>query len=485
MRWSAFFVRCSPVPWTGCNLAVLGTVWEATAAPRQPRAALGLTDHEAVDVAVVGAGFTGLWSAYHLLQADPSLSVLVIDAGHVGFGASGRNGGWCSALFPVSTAGLVNRHGHEQASAMRAACRQAVDDVLAVAAREGIEIGAAKGGTVVVARNAAGVASAEAEVAESARLGLDRLDLLSAVETAERVGAQGVRAATYTPDCARLHPVKLVQGLAETVEARGGRIVEDTRVIAVEPGRVRTTRGDVRARSIVRATEGFTPTIAGAARDIVPVYSLVLATPVLPAHVWSEIGLDRGETFSEQQHLVVYGQRTADDRLVFGGRGAPYHWGSTIAPRFDRVGSVHRALARNLLSLFPVLRNRSGPARIEGLPVQFTWGGALGIPRDWHPSVTFDERTRVATAGGYVGDGVALTHLAGATIGDLLLGRSSERTRLPWVNHRSPRWEPEPWRWLGVNAGLRLAKAADATETISGRPGLLSHALSALTGGGH
>jgi glycine/D-amino acid oxidase-like deaminating enzyme len=224
---------------------------------------------------------------------------------------------------------------------------------------------------------------------------------------------------------------------------------------------------------VVRATEAWTPQLPGSRRDVVPVYSLVVATEPLPAAVWSRLGLRDRETFSEHRSVVVYGQRTADDRLVFGGRGAPYHYRSGVRPAFDADPGVFTTLQRALAELLP---------DVAPYAVTHRWGGPLGIARDWHAAVRFDPATGLASAGGYVGDGVATTNLAGRTLTDLLLGRRTALTALPWVGHRSPPWEPEPLRWLGVNAGLRLAAAADAAEARTGRATTASRALTGLLG---
>jgi glycine/D-amino acid oxidase-like deaminating enzyme len=237
---------------------------------------------------------------------------------------------------------------------------------------------------------------------------------------------------------------------------------------------VRTDHGTMQAEYVVRATEGYTPSLDGMQRDIVPVYSLIVATEPLAAQTWERIGLAERETFSDQRHLIIYGQRTADDRLVFGGRGAPYHLGSRIRPGFDRNERVFAKLRATAVEMFPALADAA---------FTHSWGGCLGIPRDWCASVGLDRSTGIGWAGGYVGDGVATTNLSGRTLRDLVLGRQTELTELPWVNHRSGRWEPEPLRWLGVNAGLRLTTAADVEERLTGRGSVLARALAPLTGG--
>ncbi|MFC7496174.1 MULTISPECIES: NAD(P)/FAD-dependent oxidoreductase [unclassified Nocardioides] len=436
-----------------------------------PRASLD-GDVEA-DVAVVGAGFTGLWTAHYLAEADPELRVVVLEAETAGFGASGRNGGWCSALFPASLATLSQHADRAAALAQHRAMRETVDEVVRVAAAEGIDAHVAKGGTIALARNRAQWSRARAEVADarSWSRGEDDLRLLGRQEAQEVLRGSRTRGATYTPDCAAIHPARLVRGLADAVERRGVTIHEGTRVRAIEPHLARTDHGTVHARTVLRATEGYTATLKGERRAMVPVYSLIIATEPLAAEVWDEIGLARRETFTDHRHLIVYGQRTADDRMVFGGRGAPYHLGSRIRPEHDRDEKVFARLYAALVDLFPVL---------AGTRVTHAWGGALGIPRDWCASVGLDPETGLGWAGGYVGDGVATTNLAGRTLRDLVLGRDTEITRLPWVGHRSRAWEPEPLRWLGINAGLHAMTIADAEESVTGMQSVVAKAIGPL-----
>jgi glycine/D-amino acid oxidase-like deaminating enzyme len=440
--------------------------------PADPRPAL---DGDArADVCVVGAGYTGLWTAYYLLRQNPGLDVLLVEAETAGFGASGRNGGWCSALLPQGISAMARRHGKPAAVAMRRAMQATVDEVGEVAAREGIDCHWLKGGNVVVARHPAQLARARAQVADDVAWdGIESLRLLDGDQTRRLVGIPDVIGGTFTPHCARIQPARLAQGLARAVERAGGRIAERTRADAIEPGRVITERGTVTARHVVRATEAWTPRLAGSRRAVVPVYSLIVATEPLPQHFWDAAGLARGETFSEHRHVIVYGQRSADDRLVFGGRGAPYHFGSSVRPEFDDEPAVFDGLRANLTELFP---------DVAGAEITHRWGGPLGISRDWHASVRYDPATGLGSAGGYVGDGVATTNLAGRTLADLILGRVTPLTELPWVGHTSPAWELEPARWLGVNAGLRLARAADWAELRLGRATPLTGALARLTG---
>ncbi|MFD2764154.1 NAD(P)/FAD-dependent oxidoreductase [Micromonospora eburnea] len=442
--------------------------------PLAPRPGLpGDTD---ADVAIVGAGYTGLWTAYYLAVADPSLRIVVLEKQIAGYGASGRNGGWCSALLPTSLPALARRHGRDRALDMQRAMHETVREVGRVVAAEGIDCDWRAGGTVVLARSDVQLGRARAAVAEAREYGLadEDLVLLDAAEAAVRCQADGVRGGTYTPHCAAVHPAKLVRGLAGAAERRGVRIFERTPVTAVRGGAAVTPAGVVRAPVVVRATEGFTPTLPGQRRTVAPVYSLMVATEPLPEATWAEIGLADRETFSDYRHVIIYGQRTADGRLAFGGRGAPYHFGSRVHPDYDREPRVFAALRRALGELFPAL----GPE----VPVSHTWGGPLGVARDWAASVGLDRSTGLAWAGGYVGDGVGTSNLAGRTLADLIRGKESDLTALPWVNHRSPRWEPEPLRWLAVNAGLRIMFSADRAELRTARPSRRAAAFSRLLG---
>jgi glycine/D-amino acid oxidase-like deaminating enzyme len=438
-----------------------------------------LTQDLEADVCIVGAGFTGLWTAHSLALADPALRIVVLEREAAGFGASGRNGGWCSALFATSDAALVRRYGREQMVAMRRAMQATVDIVGAAAGAEGIDCHFAKGGSVDLVRSEAQRDRAMREVEEARAHGFGEEDLrwLDADETRTLVHAEGAIGATFTPHCAALQPALLSRGLADAVERRGVRVYEHTEVTDIRPSPqgpgVATAGGTVRADVVVRATEAWTPTLPGLRREIVPVYSLMVATEPLSEAFWSKTGLAGRPTFADHRHMIIYGQRTADDRIAFGGRGAPYHYGSALRPSFDQEPHVHALLRQTLTELFPDL---------AGARFTHAWGGPIGIPRDWHSSVGYDRASGLAWAGGYVGDGVATANLAGRTLADLITGADTALTRLPWVGHGSPRWEPEPLRWLGVNAGLWTMKLADRTEARRGRPSRVAGAMGRLLG---
>lgn len=419
-----------------------------------------------VDVTIVGAGFTGLWTAYYLLTRQPDLKVAILEAEAIGFGASGRNGGWCSALLPMGLASMEHSHSRDGAVRLQSAMHDTVDEIGRVIAAEGIDCHWAKGGTIGLARNKPQLDRFRAQVDElhSYGFGVDDYRLLGADEARSMLDATHLVGGTFTPHCATIQPARLVRGLARVVERMGATIYEHTPVIEISPRRARTRLGTVKADVVVRATEAFTASLSGNKRELVPIYSLMVATEPLPDSFWQEVGLHDRATFNDGRRMIIYGQRTIDGRFAFGGRGAPYHFASRMRPEFDRDDGVHASLLETLRELFP---------SIGRVGLTHRWGGAVAAARDWWCTASFDPATGLAVAGAYVGDGVGTTNLAGRTLTDLITGTQSELTELPWVGHRSRRWEPEPLRWLGINAMVRLPPGADAKEDRTGRPAKL------------
>ncbi len=451
------------------------SLWHATAdddfAPRP-----ALPGPASYDVVIVGAGLTGLWSAYYLHRADPTLRIAVLEQEVAGFGASGRNGGWSSALFPTSWKRLVAASSEAGALRMHRAMQDTVREVGRVAQAEGIDAHYHRGGNVTLASSKVQLERQREEVRTAHARGFTEEDhrLLEPDEARAMLAATPVLGGVFTPHCAAIHPSRLVRGLARVVEANGVSIFEHTRVLSIAPGRVETEVGAVQAEVVLRATEGYTPGLEGLQRAVVPVYSLMVATEPLSEAQWESIGLSDRPTFSDARHLIIYGQRTADGRLAFGGRGAPYHYASRIRPSYDGSPRVFQDLRMVLRQMLPQLRD-----------TEFThqWGGCLGIARDWAASVGLDRRTGIGWAGGYVGDGVSTTNLAGRTLADLVTGARSDLVTLPWVGHHSPRWEPEPLRWLGINAGLRAMTFSDVEERLTRRPSVIARMMAPLTGG--
>jgi len=458
---------------------------ETLDAPLQHRA--GIIDDLDVDIAIVGGGFTGLWAAHFLRKEMPGANIVVLEKEFVGFGASGRNGGWASALYPVAFDRLVIEVGQERARNVREVWRRSVPELGAELAGLSIDAGFSYGGNITVARTQVQMKRVDAQFLAATHAGEGAVRL-SKDQMQERINVKDAVGGLFIRECARIHPAKAVRGLAHAVERAGVRIFEESEVLSLRPGtssvakkgivkvRHRGTIRRVHATHIVEATEGFLPSIntpARSNRSVVPVYSLMTATEPLSPEIWKEIGWSGNETLAEASHLITYAQRTADNRIAIGGRGAPYFFNSKISPEQDRDPVVHGHLRELARSWFPLLRD-----------VNFThaWGGPLGISRDWHPTVSFDETSGYARAGGYVGDGVTSSYVAGRTLADLISGKESEFTRLPWVNHQSPQWEGEPVRWLAINAGLKVMTWADREERLTHRESLIARAMAPLLG---
>jgi glycine/D-amino acid oxidase-like deaminating enzyme len=442
-------------------------------APRRP----SLSGPAEADVCIVGAGFTGLWAAWYLKRAAPGLRIIVLDAAFAGFGASGRNGGWLTAALPGSRDRYARGpRGRAGVIDMQQQLQQTVDEVANVCAAEGIDAHLVKGGNLSVAFTPAQHERLRATLRTDRAWGLGEADVryLDHRELASRILLPNARAALYTPHCARVQPAMLVAGLAEAAERGGAEIYEATPVIRIEPHRACTRFGDVTARYVLRATEGFTARLPGQRRALLPMNSSMIVTEPLGDDVWQEIGWSGCETLGDEAHVYVYAQRTADGRIAIGGRGVPYRFASAIDHRGATQDKTVESLSRTLRALLPQLRQ----ARVE-----HAWCGVLGVPRDWCATVSLDEATGLGWAGGYTGHGVAAANLAGHTLADLVLGQRTPRTDLPWVNHRTRRWEPEPARWLGVRGLYASYRLADRLENgESAKTSLIARAADVIAG---
>ncbi|WP_051342740.1 NAD(P)/FAD-dependent oxidoreductase [Pseudonocardia spinosispora] len=428
------------------------------------------------DVCIVGAGLTGLWTAYFLATWQPDLRIVVLEKEFAGFGASGRNGGWLSAELAGNRERYAATGGRAGVVALTRAMERAVDDVIDVCAREDIDADIVKNGVLHVARSEPQLARMKAALASNADWGIgeDHERPLTRREVHDRVRVEGALGAIYSPHCARVQPAKLVRGIADAVRGLGVTIFEGTEVTRIAPGRAVTPFGVVRADTVLRCLEGYTAGVAGARREWLPMNSSMVATEPLPGDVWDEIGWNGAELVGDAANAYSYAQRTADGRIAMGGRGVPYRYAS----RTDTDGITQD---RTISSLAAILHSQF-PAT-QDVPLAHAWCGVLGVPRDWCASVALDPATGLGWAGGYVGSGLTTTHLAGRTLADLVLRRDTELTRLPWTNRRVRGWEPEPLRWLGVRAMYLLYREADRREATGlRRPSRITRVANLLTG---
>ncbi|WP_103255709.1 NAD(P)/FAD-dependent oxidoreductase [Tabrizicola aquatica] len=412
------------------------------------------------DVAIIGAGYTGLWAAWYLKAANPALDVLVIEKDFAGFGASGRNGGWLTGGFAWNHRRYLEGSSEHQVRAMVEAMGGTVDEVIRVAETQGIDADIQRTDELMVATKPAQLARMRAEVAHRRHWGEEeRVYEIGADEVARRVRIPGALGAMVVANVARIQPAKLVRGLAAAVERAGVRIVEGTTVTGYDKGLVTTDRGQVRAPVILRCTEGFTAGLPGRKREWLPLNSAQIATEPLPPEVWEKIGWQGHEILGDFANAYCYCQRTREGRITVGARGVPYRFGSNL----DVDGAPDAETVRRLVAIL----HRHFPAA-RGARIDHAWCGVLGVPRDWCATVGLDPATGLGWAGGYVGVGVSTSNLAGRTLADLVLGRNTDLVHLPWVNRRVKEWEAEPFRWLGVTGMYALLNAADRRED---RPG--------------
>lgn len=417
------------------------------------------------DIAIVGGGLTGLWSAYYLRRARPDARIVVLESRFCGFGASGRNGGWLSAEVPGNRdryGRIAEQRGLDGVAAnrrMTAVLEAAVDEVLDRLCEEKIDADAVKSGIITVARCAAQQVRLREELQAHHDLGGTGSYLLSRSELGDRLQVADAVAGSFTPHCARVQPAKLSAGVAAAVQRLGVRIAEGTTVRTIEPGRVSTDRGVVRAEKVLICAEGFTAALPGRARDLLPMNSSMVVTEPLDAALWDEIGWRGAELLGETAHAYTYSQRTADGRIALGGRGVPYRFGSRIDSDGRTQERTATAIATALRTLFPAAAQ---------VPIAHAWCGVLGVNRDWSTSIGFDPASGIGGARGYVGSGLTMTNVAARTLRDLVLGESTELTELPWVNHHPRRWEFEPLRYLGVSSMYACYRFADRWEMARG-----------------
>ena len=409
------------------------------------------------DVCIIGAGFTGLWTAYYLKKADPSLNIVVLEREFAGFGASGRNGGWLSGGFGWSREKYLKTSSRGAVIDMQRAMAGTVDEVVRVTEAEGIDADILRVDNITVATNAPQLERAREEYQFYLdwQMPAEQIEMLSAEQAAKRIRIANLRGAFVIRDMARVQPAKLVRGLARVVESLGVSIYEGTSVTRFEKGRVETDRGTVRAPKIIRATEGFTAGLPGQERTWLPLNSAQIVTEPVPEALWKEIGWEGHELLGDAAHAYCYAQRTREGRITMGGRGVPYRFGSKTDVNGQTQQATIEALHRILTRLLPQTRQ---------LKIDHAWCGVLGVPRDWCTTAGFDRSTGIGWAGGYVGLGVSSSNLAGRTLADLVLNRDTELTALPWVNRTVRPWEPEPFRWLGVHSMYQLYRIADERE---------------------
>lgn len=412
------------------------------------------------DIAIIGGGYTGLWTAYYLKQEAPDLNIALLESRHCGFGASGRNGGWLMGNLAGEHHWLPKLPQAEQQQTI-SLITGIVDEVKRVCDKESLDIDFQHGGTIYSACRYPEQEQIQRDLLSSLRqcgYSGDDYRWLDASDMQQQLRIRNGYGRIFTPHTAAIHPGKLVSALVETITKLGVTIYENTSVTRVDPRHIQAGQHSVKADIIVNATEAYNLLQPRHRPYILPIQSRVIATAPMDASIWDQIGLQQRQTFSDASRLVTYGQRTADNRLVFGMRGN-YRYGAKPQPEFHGSESDFLQIRKTIGDLFPALAD-----------TEFThqWGGSLGITKTDTPFALYEPHSGIAQAGGYGGEGVGATNLMARTLTDMIFHKQTELTAAPWAKQglaekQLRRWEPEPLRWIGYNG---IVKTLELEENL-------------------
>jgi glycine/D-amino acid oxidase-like deaminating enzyme len=418
-----------------------------------------LDGDRSVDVAIIGGGFTGLWTAYFLKRAQPSLRVAVVEREVVGYGASGRNGGFAMTLLNRGLNDMVQAFGDAATRDAHRAAAASVDGIGAFARDHAVDCHYEKNGLIALASDPSQIARIEAEYRHAERLGLSGFTFLDRAALQASVHSPTYECGVREETCAILNPARLVRGQRRVARDLGVEIFESTPVedVRAEGKRVtvRTPHGIIRADQAVLATNAYSVHFPPIHRYVVPIYSYIVLTEPLSPALWDAIGWQGREGLEDRRTYLHYYRRTHDGRILFGGEDAPYFYNSGIGSQHDRNPEVFTRLKDDLRRTFPPLAN-----------VRFTheWGGPVGLTVRFVPTFGTLQGGRIHYGFGYCGHGVGPTHLGGQILADLVLGRRTERTDLCFVRTTALPFPPEPLRYVGVTAARRLLLKQDREQ---------------------
>ena len=448
--------------------------WLREAGARAPLPALdgGRLD---VDVVIVGGGYTGMWSAWHLLEAEPSAKVAVLEADRFGNGPSGRNGGFVNSLWP-SIETMRERYGAGPALAVARESEDSVDAVGRVCSEQGVDAWYRKAGLIQVSAAPAQDATVAATVA-SLRSGGSEAGFreLTAAEVAERCSSPRFRGGVHFADAATVQPARLALGLRERLLDRGALMFERAPVRAIRESAAGveavTPAGTVFAPSAVLAIGGGLASSGSPLRNRLTVTSshMVITEPV--PDVLEEIGWTGGESVYDSRAMVHYLRTTPDGRIAFGWGGGRLVCGARLGGRAERDGEIVAQVAKDLRAFFPALADRD---------VEHAWGGPIDVSPAHLPTVTASPGGRAYAAFGYTGNGVGPSQMIGRTLASLALDRRDERSRLAFVEPEPARVPPEPLRWLGGTAIRSGLLRKERAEEDGREAGAISRALAAV-----
>ena len=435
---------------------------------RPPRDAEPLTGSIDADVAIVGAGFTGLWTALFLKELEPGASVVVLEAELAGYGASGRNAGIVGETIDHSHELAIAHFGLDEARELARLGRENLDEMEAFLAERRIDAGWERTGQLTVALTTAQVKGLEAGRGAAERVGSTGWRLLSAEEARAEVASPLYLGALMSPRSALVDPVGLVEGLRGEAAAKRVRICERTAVtgfsIARDRVQIATSNGSVTARRVVLATNAYTHRLwPGLSKRFLPLYDYVLVSEPLSPAQRAEIGWGNRRGMTDARTFFNYYRLTRDDRILWGTSEAVYYAGNRVGPAFDHSPEHYSALAASFRRHFPFLAELRFP---------FAWGGAIASTTRLTPFFG-TLAGRISYGLGYTGHGVGSSRIAGRILALLALERKSPLLDLSLVRRPPFPYPPEPLRRLAVRAVTRALRRVDE----GGRPGLILRAL--------
>ncbi|WP_347350584.1 FAD-dependent oxidoreductase [Intrasporangium sp.] len=436
----------------------------------RPDPAPALTGSATGDLVVVGGGFTGLWTALLAKQDDPDRDVVLLEAGTVANAASGRNGGFCASSLTHGIANGVSRYPDEMDRLVALGLAN-LDEIEKTVADHDIDCGLERTGTLHVATEPHQLAWLEQSRELAERHGEPTL-LLDRERTRGLVDSPLFLGATLTPSTIMLDPARLVWGLLRACRSLGVRVHERSPVTGLDGAgddvTVRTAYGSVRARSVALATNAFPPLLRRLRKYVVPVYDYALVTEPLTAAQLESVGWAGRQGVSDSGNRFHYLRLTSDNRVLFGGYDAIYHWNARLGEELTHRPESYALLAEHFVQMFPTL---------EGVRFTHAWGGVIDTCSRFSAFWGTAERGRVAYALGYTGLGVGASRFGARVMLDLLGGHDTERTRLRMVRTRPVPFPPEPLRSIGIQ--LTQAELARADDN-HGRRGLWLRALDRL-----
>ena len=419
------------------------------------------------DVAIIGGGFTGLWTAYHFLKASPTSRVAVLEANAVGYGASGRNGGFAMTLIHRSLATLADALGDDGARAVHRGAVDAIKTLERVCAEEGIDAQLMSNGCLTVSNTPPQDDLIRREVETATRLGLEGFCYLDKDQVQALVHSPTFRCAVREEHCTLVNPARLVRGLKKAVLCMGAQVFEGTPLSDLSQDGTkavaRTPRGLVRADKAVLAANAYSAHLPQVSKYVLPFYSHILLTEPLTDEQWQSVGWQGREGMEDRRIFLHYFRPTVDGRILWGGRDAPFHPDGPD-PRYDRDPHVYERLEETFRWTFPQLRD---------VKIEHAWGGPIGVTARFLPNIGWLEGKRVAYSFAYNGHGVAITCLAAMCLRDMLLERDTEYSRLPLVSLKPVNMGPRLIRDPLVRMQSRSLQKADDEGRVAKDPLLL------------